>query len=59
MARRNDLAIANAMSALAQALNNVLKGQHNQQRQTDELRLDMFMRNNPPTLKGRYDPDGA
>jgi hypothetical protein len=59
MAGRNDQAIANAMTAVAQALNNALQGQQNQQGAADELRLDRFMRNNPPTFKGRYDPDGA
>jgi hypothetical protein len=59
MAGRNDQAIANAMTAVAQALNNALQGQQNQQGGADELRLDRFMRNNPPTFKGRYNPDGA
>ncbi|MCI63129.1 hypothetical protein A2U01_0084386, partial [Trifolium medium] len=25
----------------------------------DELRLERFMNNKPPTFKGGYDPDGA
>jgi len=28
-------------------------------RAADELRLDRFMRNNPHTFKGRYNPEGA
>jgi hypothetical protein len=59
MAGRNDQAIANAMTAVAQALNNALQGQQNQNGGADEQRLDRFMRNNPPTFKGRYDPEGA
>jgi hypothetical protein len=59
MAGRNDQAIANAMTAVAQALNNALQGQQNQQGEADELHLDRFMRNKPPTFKRRYDPDDA
>jgi len=59
MAERYDQAITNVMTVVAQALNNVLQGQPNQQREADELHLDMFIWNNPPTFKGRYDPDGA
>jgi hypothetical protein len=34
---------------------------HGQQDQgeAEEQRLDRFMRNHPPTFKGRYDPNGA
>jgi hypothetical protein len=34
---------------------------HGQQDQgeAEERRLDRFMRNHPPTFKGRYDPNGA
>jgi len=59
MAGRNDQAIANAMTAVAQALNNALQGQQNQHGAADELRLDKFMRNKRPTFKGRYNLDGA
>jgi hypothetical protein len=59
MAGRNNKVIANALTAVAQALNNALQGQHNQHGGADEQRLDKFMRNNPPTFKGRYDPEGA
>jgi len=59
MVGRNDQEIANAMTVVAQALNNALQGQQNKQGDADELRLDRFMRNHPPTFRGRYDPDGA
>jgi hypothetical protein len=59
MARINDQAIANVMTGVAQALNNALQGQQNQQGEADELRLNRLMRNKPPTFKGRYDHDGA
>ncbi|KEH29344.1 hypothetical protein MTR_4g035700 [Medicago truncatula] len=45
MARRNDQAIPNAMTAVAQALNNALQGQQNQQGGADEFCLNRFMRN--------------
>jgi len=50
MAGRNDQSIANYMTATAQALNNTLKGQQNQQGEADELCLDRFMRNHPAYL---------
>jgi len=56
---RYDKAVANAMTVVAQALNNALQGQQNQHGAADELHLDRFMRNNPPTFKGRHDPEGA
>lgn len=59
MAGRNDAAIANAMTAVAQTLaqaNAVIQGQ---QGGPNERRLDRFLRSNPPRFKGRYDPDGA
>jgi len=59
MAGRNDQAIANALTVVAQALNNALQGQKSQHGGADEQRLDRFMRNNPPTFKERYDPEGA
>lgn len=59
---RNDAAIANDLTAMAQVLaqanENVVQGQQHQSR-ADELRLDRLMRNHPPTFKGRYDPKGA
>ncbi|XP_050897974.1 uncharacterized protein LOC127104872 [Lathyrus oleraceus] len=59
MAGRNDAAIANAMTTVAQTLaqaNAVIQGQ---QGGPNERRLDRFLRSNPPSFKGMYDPDGA
>lgn len=54
MAGRRDRAIANALKSVAQAL----QGQQNQI--GDEFcRLGKFQTNNPLTLNGRYDPEGA
>jgi len=44
--------------ALEQANANVMQGKLNQGG-ADELRLDRFIRNHPPTFKGRYDPEGV
>jgi len=53
MAGRNDAAIAAALEVVAQAV-----GQ--QPNANAEVRmLETFVRNHPPTFKGRYDPDGA
>ena len=49
MAGRNDDAIAAALQAVAQAVQNPPNANEN----------DEFQKNNPPTFKGRYDPDGA
>jgi len=57
MAGRNDAAIAAALQAMAQAVvqqPNVGAGANGEVRM-----LETFMRNHPPTFKGRYDPDGA
>jgi len=55
MARRNDAAIAAALQAMAQVV-----GQHPNAGAIDGVRmLETFLRNHPPTFKGRYDPDGA
>jgi len=52
MAGRNDAAIAAALEAVGQQLT---VGAGN-----DGVRmLETFLRNHPPTFKGRYDPDGA
>jgi len=57
MAGRNDVAIAAALQAMAQAVGkqpNVGAGGN------DRVRMLLnFLRNHPPTFKGRYDPDGA
>ena len=56
---RNDAAIAAALQVVAQAIGQppivgagvaVDYGVH---------KLETFLRNHPPTFKGRYDPDGA
>ena len=57
MAGRNDVAIAAALQAVAQAVGqqpNVGAGANDGVRM-----LETFLRNHPPTFKGRYDPDGA
>jgi hypothetical protein len=56
MTGRNDAALAAALQAMAQVV-----GQQQQQAGgNDGVRmLETFLRNHPPTFKGRYDPDGA
>jgi len=57
MAGRNDAAIAAALQAMAQAVGqqpNVGAGANGEVRM-----LENFLRNHPPTFKGRYGPDGA
>ena len=49
MAGRNDAAIAAALQAVAQAIQNQPNAGGN----------DEFRKNKPPIFKGRYDPDGA
>jgi len=59
---RNYDAIAAALTAVAQALaQNQENGGHGQEDQgeAEEQRLDRFMRNKPPTFKGRFNPEGA
>ncbi|KEH16487.1 hypothetical protein MTR_0169s0060 [Medicago truncatula] len=53
MAGRNDTAIAAALEAVEHQPN-VNVGANAEVRM-----LENFMRNHPPTFKGRYDPDGA
>jgi len=59
---RNDDAIVAALTAvaqvLAQAQGNGCHGQEDQG-EVEERRLDRFMRNKPPTFKGRFDPERA
>ncbi|RHN40786.1 putative nucleotidyltransferase, Ribonuclease H [Medicago truncatula] len=55
MAGRNDAAIAAALEAVAQAVGH----QPNAGANAESRMLKTFMRNHPPTFKGRYDPDGA
>jgi hypothetical protein len=55
MAGRNDDVIAAALEAVAQAVGHQPNAGAN-----DGVRmLEPFLRNRPPTFKGRYDPDGA
>jgi hypothetical protein len=57
MAGRNDAVIVAALEAVAQAVGqqpNVNVGANAEVRM-----LETFLRNHPPTFKGRYDPDGA
>src|SRR3954465_7923518 len=55
MAGRNDAAIAAALEAMAQVLENQQHGG-----ESDASRsLATFQRENPPVFKGTYDPDGA
>ncbi|XP_045802292.1 uncharacterized protein LOC123895860 [Trifolium pratense] len=55
MAGRNDRAIANALTAVAQAL----QGNQNQQGGNDERRLERFMKQEPPKFNGGHNPDDA
>jgi len=57
MARRNDAAIAAALEAVAQAVGQ--QPNANAGVNAEVRMLDTFLRNHPPTFKGRYDPDGA
>lgn len=53
---RNDRTIAHALTSLAQ----VMQAQQNPQVEgVESCGLDKFIRNKPPTFKGRYDPEGA
>jgi len=57
MVGRNDVAIAAALQVVAQVVGQQpnVSGCAN-----DGVRmLETFLRNHPPTFKGRYDPDGA
>jgi len=57
MAGRNDAAIVAALQTVAQAVGqqpNVGAGANDGVRM-----LETFLRNHPPTFKGRYDPDRA
>ena len=55
MAGRNDAAIAAALAAMAQAV----EGQQNAGENAGSRSLATFQRENPPTFKGKYNPDGA
>ena len=55
MAGRNDVALAAALEAMAHAMEN----QPNADGNAGSRSLATFQRENPPTFKGKYDPDGA
>ena len=55
MARRNDAAVAAALETMAHAMENHLNADGN----VGSRSLATFQRENPPTFKGKYDPDGA
>ncbi|KAL6561072.1 hypothetical protein OROGR_003792 [Orobanche gracilis] len=55
MAGRNDITIAAALQAMAQAMEN----QPNADGNVGYRSLATFQRENPPVFKGKYDPDGA
>ena len=56
MAGRNDAALA---AAALEAMANAVGNQKNAGGNDGTRMLETFMRNHPPTFKGRYDPDGA
>ena len=59
---RDDAAIAQALASMAQVLaqaNEQAAVGHRDPGEAEERRFDQFLRNSPPTFKGRYDPDGA
>jgi len=56
MAGRNDAAIAAALEAIAQAVGQQPNGAAGD---NGVRMLETFLRNHPPTFKGRSDPDGA
>lgn len=59
---RVDAAIAEALVVVAHVLaqaNKQAANGHRNHGEVEERRLDRFMRNNPPTLKGRFDLDAG
>jgi hypothetical protein len=57
---RDDAAIMLALASMAQVLaraNEQAVVGHRDPGEAEERRLDRFLRNSPPTFKGRYDPD--
>ena len=55
MAGRNDAALIAALEVMAHAMEN----QRNADGNAGSRSLATFQRENPPTFKGKYDPDGA
>jgi len=57
MAGRNDAAIAAALEPVAQVVGQ--QPNANVGANVEVRMLETFLRNHPPTFKGRYDTDGA
>ena len=55
MIGRNDAALATALEAMAHAMEN----HPNPEENAGSRSLATFQRENPPTFKGKYDPDRA
>ncbi|MCI68687.1 hypothetical protein A2U01_0089948, partial [Trifolium medium] len=51
--------MANVMAQEAASRTAEREAQETRRGGKDELRLERFMNNKPPTFKGGYDPDGA
>ena len=56
---RNDAAIAAVLQAVAQAIGQPPVVGAGVAVDDGVRKLETFLRNHPPTFKGRYDPDGA
>lgn len=59
---RDDAVIAQALATMAQVLaqaNENTAANRRNEGEAEGRRLDRFLRNNPPTFKGRFDPEGA
>jgi len=59
MAGRNDVAIAAALQAMTQVVGQQANASAGAGANDGVRMLETFLRNHPPTFKGRYDPDGA
>ena len=59
MAGRNDAAIAAALQAMTQVVGQQANAGAGAGANDGVRMLETFLRNHPPTFKGRYDPDGA
>ncbi|XP_050909502.1 uncharacterized protein LOC127123316 [Lathyrus oleraceus] len=60
IAGRNDHAITDALQAMAQVMGQAKQAlQAQQNNQAEDGEGHRIQRNNPPTFKGRYDPEGA
>jgi len=59
MVGRNDAAIVVALQAMAQVVGQQANAGAGAGANDGVRMLETFLRNHPPTFKGRYDPDGA